>query len=148
MAAFVNRKNKCLRAQTTSSATGLDSETCYMSQTDRNAATEPARTVSKADGTVYQVVELNTRQSQTHTHAHTQTLDPEYLRWTVENRVQVSSLDPLFVCVLLQLIWDNTHGFSGPGGLTTRTYSTMELWCEEKLHCHHLVHMTQTPGLI
>lgn len=41
-----------------------------MSQTDRNVAIEPARTVSKADGTVYQVLELNTRQSQTHTRTH------------------------------------------------------------------------------
>lgn len=41
-----------------------------MSQTDRNVAIEPAHTVSKADGAVYQVLELNTRQSQTHTRTH------------------------------------------------------------------------------
>lgn len=45
-----------------------------MSQTDRNMATEPANTVSKADGTLYQVVEPNKREDSHKT--YTDTVDP------------------------------------------------------------------------
>ncbi len=76
MARFVNRcKKKISRSWSRRPAHPyvLHFETCCISQTDRNMATEPAHTVSKADGTVYQVPQPSTRKDSQKRYTHTYT---------------------------------------------------------------------------
>lgn len=98
-----------------------------MSQTDRTVAIGPAHTVSKADGTVYQVLELNTRQvSDTHIHAHT---GPGYLRWTIEICFHVFSLVWLseFWYGRWEQVGDTIHRFGVPEGATAFTATRLHI---------------------